>query len=143
MSNSIAESTTIKATAEKVRSAILDVEAYPTWQKEMLKVEIVDKDALGRPATVKFDISAMGQKASYTLVYSYPDETTIETHLTEGDTIVKQDQTYGITSVAAGVELNYQLDMAVKWSVPDFMLKAIINKGIKGTLTGIKTRSEG
>ncbi|WP_067678817.1 SRPBCC family protein [Nocardia miyunensis] len=142
MSNSIAESTTIKATAEKVKSTILDVEAYPTWQKEMLKVEIVDKDALGRPATVKFDISAMGQKASYTLVYSYPDETTIKTHLTEGDTIVRQDQTYGITTGAAGVELNYQLDMAVKWSVPDFMLKAIINKGIKGTLTGIKTRSE-
>jgi len=142
VSNSIAESTTIKATADKVRSTILDVEAYPTWQKEMLQVKIVDKDALGRPATVKFDISAMGQKASYTLVYSYPDEATIETHLTEGDAIVKQDQTYGITPVADGVELNYQLDMAVKWTVPDFMLKAIINKGIKGTLTGIKSRSE-
>jgi len=143
MSSSITASTSINASAERVRAVILDVEAYPTWQKEILKVEILDKDEQERPVTVKFDISAMGQKAGYTLAFDYPDEATVETHLTEGDMIVKQDQTYRISPVAVGTTLDYTLDMAVKWTVPDFMLKAIINKGIKGNLTGIKTQSEG
>lgn len=142
MSSSITESTTIKAPIEAVQSVILDVEAYPTWQKEMQKVEILEKDDQGRPATVKFDVSAMGQKAGYTLAFSYPDSSTITSTLTEGDMIVKQEQTYQLVQDGAGTKLIYTLDIAIKWTVPDFMLKSIINKGIKGNLSGIKSQSE-
>jgi ribosome-associated toxin RatA of RatAB toxin-antitoxin module len=142
MSDSITQTTVIKAPVEKVSAVILDVEAYPSWQKEMKKVEIVSKDDQGRPATVSFDVSAMGQKAAYTLVFSYPDEHTIESHLTEGDMIVKQDQIYRLTASGDETSLEYTLDMGVKWQVPDFMLKAIITKGIKGNVGGIKSQSE-
>ncbi|AWK76514.1 MULTISPECIES: SRPBCC family protein [Rhodococcus] len=142
MSSSITESTTIKAPIETVQSVILDVEAYPIWQKEMQKVEILEKDDQGRPATVKFDVSAMGQKAGYTLAFSYPDSSTITSTLTEGDMIVKQEQTYQLVQDGAGTKLIYSLDIAIKWTVPDFMLKSIINKGIKGNLSGIKSQSE-
>jgi carbon monoxide dehydrogenase subunit G len=142
MSSSITESTTIKAPIETVQSVILDVEAYPIWQKEMQKVEILEKDDQGRPATVKFDVSAMGQKAGYTLAFSYPDSSTITSTLTEGDMIVKQEQTYQLVQYGAGTKLIYSLDIAIKWTVPDFMLKSIINKGIKGNLSGIKSQSE-
>ncbi|MFV9453497.1 SRPBCC family protein [Rhodococcus sp. NM-2] len=142
MSSSITESTTIQAPIETVQSVILDVEAYPIWQKEMQKVEILEKDDQGRPATVKFDVSAMGQKAGYTLAFSYPDSSTITSTLTEGDMIVKQEQTYQLVQDGAGTKLIYSLDIAIKWTVPDFMLKSIINKGIKGNLSGIKTQSE-
>jgi ribosome-associated toxin RatA of RatAB toxin-antitoxin module len=142
MSDSITETSVIEASVEKVWSVILDVEAYPSWQKEMQHVEILTKDDQGRPATVKFDVSAMGQKAGYTLAFSYPDESTIETHLTDGDMIIKQDQLYRLSPAAAGTSLEYTLDIGIKWQVPDFMLKAIINKGIKGNLGGIKSQSE-
>jgi ribosome-associated toxin RatA of RatAB toxin-antitoxin module len=143
MSGTVTKSTVVQSPLEKVRQVILDVEAYPTWQKEMQKVVILTKDDQGRPESVRFDVSAMGQKAGYTLVFGYPDENTIETHLTEGDMITKQDQLYRLAPAPDGAtEIDYSLDILIKWTVPDFMLNAIINKGIKNNLGGIKEQAE-
>ncbi len=143
MGSLVTKSTFVNAPVDEVRRVILDVEGYPSWQKEMEKVEIVSRDDHGRPSEVRFEISTMGQKADYTLVFSYPEENTIESHLTRGETIVKQDQLYRLTVENDGTELNYSLDISIKWEVPDFMLSAIINKGIKNNLTGIKSQAEG
>lgn len=143
MSGTVTKSTLIDSSPEKVRQVILDVEAYPVWQKEMQKVVILSRDSQGRPETVKFDVSAMGQKAGYTLEFSYPDENTIASHLIDGDMITKQDQLYRLTEApSGGTGLDYSLDILIKWQVPDFMINAIINKGIKNNLTGIKEQAE-
>jgi ribosome-associated toxin RatA of RatAB toxin-antitoxin module len=142
MSGTISKSTFVKAPVDRVRQVILDVEAYPSWQREMQKVVVLSKDDQDRPGTARFDISAMGQKATYTLAFTYPDEHTIESHLTEGDMITTQDQVYRLAEGAGGTELTYSLDILIKWTVPDFMLNAIINKGIKNNLTGIKEQAE-
>lgn len=143
MSGTVTKSTVVKSPPEKVRQVILDVESYPAWQKEMQKVVILTKDDDGRPETARFDISTMGQKATYTLAFSYPDENQIETHLTEGDMITKQDQLYRLSPAPGGcTEIDYSLDISIKWQVPDFMLNAIINKGIKNNLGGIKAQAE-
>lgn len=143
MSGTVTKSIIVNSSPKKVREVILDVENYPSWQKEMQEVTILDRDDQGRPETVKFDVSVMGQKASYTLAFSYPDENTVETHLTKGDMITKQDQLYRITPASGGnTELDYSLDILIKWQVPDFMINSIINKGIKGNLGGIKEQAE-
>jgi ribosome-associated toxin RatA of RatAB toxin-antitoxin module len=143
MSGTVTKSTIVQSTPEKVRQVILDVEAYPGWQREMESVAILTKDQHGRPESVKFDVSAMGQKAGYTLTFSYPDENTIESHLTDGDLITKQDQRYRLTAIpGGGTEIDYSLDITIKWQVPDFMINAIINKGIKTNLGGIKAQAE-
>jgi ribosome-associated toxin RatA of RatAB toxin-antitoxin module len=143
MSGAVTKSIIVNSSPEKVREVILDVENYPAWQKEMQQVVILGEDDKARPETVKFDISAMGQKASYTLVFSYPDENTIQTRLTDGDMITKQDQLYRLNAAAGGgTELDYTLDIMIKWQVPEFMINAIINKGIKGNLGGIKEQAE-
>ena len=134
--------TVIAAKPEAVRAAILDVESYPAWQREMQKVVVLSSDDDSRPLTARFDISAMGQAACYTLEFSYPEPNMIVTHLIEGDTIVKQDQTYILREVASGTELEYSLDIAVKWPIPEFMLAAIITKGIKTNVNGIKAVAE-
>jgi ribosome-associated toxin RatA of RatAB toxin-antitoxin module len=138
----VTKSEVVAASPQRVSAVILDVEGYPNWQREMKQVCVLTKDDTGRPLTAKFDISAMGQAAAYTLAFSYPEANVIETHLTEGDMIVKQDQTYTLVESGGGTRLEYSLDMAVKWPVPDFMISAIINKGIKGNLSGIKSVAE-
>lgn len=60
----------------------------------------------------------MGQKAAYTLAFSYPAEHTIETRLTEGDMITKQDQLYRLTPGDGGTELDYSLDIQIKCRCP-------------------------
>ncbi|MBA0126757.1 SRPBCC family protein [Haloechinothrix sp. YIM 98757] len=142
MSNVTTRATFVSAPPDKVAAVITDLESYPSWQKEMQYVEILTKDDQSRPVKVRFDISAMGQEASYTAVFSYPEEGVIESHLLEGDMITKQDQRYVLSPTNDGTEVSYTLELDVKWQVPDVMLKAIINKGIKTNLDGIKKRSE-
>lgn len=142
MSSTVSKSTFVKAPAERIMQVILDVEAYPSWQKEMEQVVVLSTDTQGRPETARFNVSSMGQKAAYTLAFSYPQEHTVETHLTEGDMMTKQDQLYRLTPADGGTEVDYSLDISIKWQVPDFMLNAIINKGIKNSLAGIKAQAE-
>lgn len=132
----------IAASPDAVRAAILDLEGYPAWQREMKKVTVVGRDDEGRPRTVAFDIAVAGQTASYTLEFSYPEPNVITSTLTEGSLITKQDQTYTLTEVAGGTQLDYSLDIDIKWPVPDFMLAAIINKGVKTNVGGIKKTAE-
>jgi ribosome-associated toxin RatA of RatAB toxin-antitoxin module len=142
MSNQVTTTTLIKAPGDKVRAAILDLEGYPAWQREMKSVVVKERDEQGRPSVVVFDVAVAGQSAGYTLQYSYPSDDVISSTLTEGSLITKQDQTYTLTPVAEGTQLDYALDMAVKWDIPDFMLNAIIKKGVKTNTNGIKKNAE-
>jgi ribosome-associated toxin RatA of RatAB toxin-antitoxin module len=142
MSSTITKTAVVEAPPDKVSAVILDVEAYPHWQREMKTVTVLTKDDTGRPLTAKFAVSAMGQAAGYTLAFSYPAPNVIVTHLTEGDMMTKQDQTYTLTDIGGKTEIEYALDISIKWPVPDFMLNAIINKGVKTNLSGIKAAAE-
>jgi ribosome-associated toxin RatA of RatAB toxin-antitoxin module len=142
LSESVTSTSVISARPEAVRAAILDLEGYPEWQREMKKVVVTEKDDEGRPKTAVFDIAVAGQAASYTLEYTYPAENAIRSRLTEGSLITKQDQDYVLTEVPGGTQLEYSLDIEIKWSVPDFMLKAIVNKGVKTNVSGIKKTAE-
>lgn len=142
MSGTMSKTEVVSAPAEKVRSVILDVEAYPNWQREMKKVVLLSKDEEGRPLTAKFDISTMGQAATYTLEFGYPRPNVIVSHLTEGDMMTMQEQTYTLNEVGEKTELEYSLDILIKWQVPPFMLDAIIKKGVKSNLSGIKRVAE-
>ena len=142
MSESITSTSVITASPEAVRAAILDLEGYPLWQREMKKVVVTEKDDEGRPKTVVFDIAVAGQSASYTHDFTYPAENAIRSRLTAGSLITKQDQDYVLTEVAGGTQLEYTLDIEIKWPVPEFMLTAIINKGVKTNVGGIKKTAE-
>jgi hypothetical protein len=142
MSNQVTSTSTINANPDKVRAAILDLEGYPAWQREMKSVVIKERDGEGRPKTVVFDVAVAGQSAGYTLEFSYPADNVISSTLTEGSLITKQDQTYTLTEVSGGTEMVYTLDIAVKWDIPDFMLNAIIKKGVKTNTSGVKKNAE-
>jgi ribosome-associated toxin RatA of RatAB toxin-antitoxin module len=142
MSNKVTSTSVISATPDQVRAAILNLEGYPAWQREMKSVVIKERDDQGRPMTVVFDVAVAGQSAGYTLEFSYPADNVIASTLTEGNLITKQDQTYTLTEVGGGTQLEYSLDIAVKWEIPDFMLNAIIKKGVKTNTGGIKKNAE-
>lgn len=142
MSTTVTKSSFVEAPPEKVSAIILDLDSYPSWQKEVQKVDIVSTDDEGRPLEAKFSMSSMGQHANYTLAYSYADNLTVATRLTDGDLITKLDQLYELLEVDGGTEVRYSLDMDVKWQVPEFIIKSIVSKGVRTNLEGIKSRGE-
>lgn len=142
MSNLVTKSVLVEAPPEKILEVILDLDSYPSWQNEVQNIEILSTDEKGRPLDANFSISSMGQKANYTLTYSYPDSMTVVTRLAEGDLLTKLDQRYELSQGGSGTGVRYSLDMKVKWQVPEFIIKSIISKGVRTNLDGIKSRSE-
>jgi hypothetical protein len=49
VSSTVSKSAFVSAPVEKIMQVILDVEAYPSWQKEMEKVVVLSQDSRGRP----------------------------------------------------------------------------------------------
>ncbi len=139
----VSKSLAVSAPAETILAIVLDVEAYPEWQKEVQKAVIEERDDQGRPARATMSVSAMGQEASYTVVYDYPNDKTVQYHLVEGDTMTKNDATFAVSDGQDGAsELTVEMDLALTWNLPEFMITQVTLKGVKDMLRGIKKQAE-
>jgi hypothetical protein len=56
---------------DRVLATIRDVESQPTWVKEVLEAEVVEKYDDGTPATAQFTFTSPVGKDSYTLSYEH------------------------------------------------------------------------
>ena len=81
---------------------MLNVTDYPTWQKEVNLVEIIERDAQDRPLQTRTHVSAMRLKTSYVVRYAYPAPGRFEYHLVRGDLMTKNDFTFTVVADAAG-----------------------------------------
>ena len=139
----ITKSVSVAAVPEKILGIMLDVTDHPTWQKEVDQVEIIERDAQGRPMRTRTDVSAMGQKASYTVLYAYPAPDRFEYHLVEGDVMTKNDFTCAIVLGEDGESLvTVSQDLAIKWPLPGFIIQQLTLKGVKDMLAALKAEAE-
>jgi ribosome-associated toxin RatA of RatAB toxin-antitoxin module len=143
MSQAVTRKSTVDASPERILNVLKDVNAYPQWQKEVQTAQVLSSDEQGRPQVVRMDVSAMGMKGNYTLEYRYPDDTTLEWRLTDGDMITANDATYRLRDNGDGTtELNVEMLLGVKWKLPDFMIDQMIQKAVNDYIKGIKSMSE-
>ncbi|SDM37137.1 SRPBCC family protein [Allokutzneria albata] len=136
-------SISIDADPDAVLGILLDVAQYPSWQNGYDKVDIQETDERGRPVLVKWHVSAMGQKASHLLRYSYPAEHAYEFHLDSSEVTTKYDFTCAVTATGSGSEVTASQEIALKWPMPKRLLEKMSRKGIDGLLTALKSRAEG
>ena len=73
MADQATQTIEIDAPAERVFEVLLDLDAYPTWAKDLKGVTVESRDALGRGHEVTFRAAAMGRSTSYTLRYAYDE----------------------------------------------------------------------
>lgn len=141
--SAISQSAAVSAPADKILDIILDVEAYPTWQKDTQKAVVLEKDDQGRPARAMISVTVMGQEVSYTVAYDYPDEHTAMYRLIEGDMMTKNDARFSaVPTDDGGSELTVEMDLAVKLALPAFMVNQFILKGVKDMIQGIRAKAE-
>jgi len=67
-------SVTIEAPPEDVLRVIADVHAYPEWNGEFKRVEVLDTVPDGRPRQARFSISSTGMSDEYVLDYTWADD---------------------------------------------------------------------
>ncbi len=139
----ITKSISVAAAPEKVMCIMLDVTDYPTWQKEVNLVEIIERDAQDRPLQTRTHVSAMGLKTSYVVRYAYPAPDRFEYHLVQGDVMRKNDFTFAVVADTAGEsQVTVTQDIATKLPLPGFMIQQGAVKGVKDMLAGLKAKAE-
>jgi hypothetical protein len=132
----------VAAESEVVLGILLNVAAYPSWQREIDRVDVVARDERGRPARTRVWIKALGRAGSYTVAYRYPRTGEIEYHLVEADMMTRHDARFVVADDGAASELSVELDIALKWPVPAPLLNVLVRKGVNDMLDAVKSQAE-
>ena len=142
MTDQASSSITITASPADIMAVINDLESYPEWAGNIKKIEVLSRDAEGRPEEAHWMVDAGIIKAEYTLRYSYDGDKQVSWTLVKGS--MKQNEgSYTMADKGDGTtDVTYSL--AVDLGVPMLgMFKRKAEKVIMDTaLKDLKKRVE-
>ena len=142
MSESVTEHRVIAASPAEILDAIINVDVYPEWQRDVQSVEVLDRDAQGRPARARFVVDARLFTATYTLDYTYTDDA-VRWELVSSDQLRELDGGYTVTDGGDGTStVTYELRVDPAISVPRFMRRAAAEKIVRSALDNLRQRVE-
>lgn len=146
MADYATETIEIAAPPERVLEALLDLEAYPSWARDLKGVQVDAVDEEGRGREVTFRAAAMGRSTSYTLRYSYerdPDRITWE--LVRGDIARRIDGSYTLEPVegrSGHTNVTYDLTVDLVVPLPGFVKRRAEAKIINSALRELRSHLE-
>jgi uncharacterized protein YndB with AHSA1/START domain len=134
----------MRASPERCYEVVTDFEHYLEWAADIKQVEVVEREADGRPAAVTFRAAAFGRGTSYTLAYDYtaaPHELTWVQ--TEGDLTSRLDGAYVFEPTVDGdTEVVYRLVVELKVPIPGFVKRRAEGRIMHTALKNLKARAE-
>ncbi len=146
MSDQATETIEIAAPAEKVLEVLLDLDAYPTWARDLKGVTVESRDERGRGREVTFRAAAMGRSTSYTLRYSYDDTPRrMSWELVRGDITRQIDGSYLLEPVPGDPErtsVTYDLTVDLVVPLPGFVKRRAEAKIINTALRDLRAHLE-
>jgi ribosome-associated toxin RatA of RatAB toxin-antitoxin module len=141
--SAITKSITISASADTVLAVLLDVEDYPNWQRDIEKVEVLERDPQSRPKVAVLSIATEGQTATSTMSYEYLERYRFEYFLLESDVMTRSDGSYAIAPAGDGkVEVTVTLGLDVKWPLTQSEIDALVDRAVDTMLDLLKLRAE-
>lgn len=142
MSESVTESRVIAASPAAILDAIIAVDAYPQWQRDIKDVDVLDRDAQDRPARARFVVDARIFTATYTLDYAYGDGT-VRWRLVSSDQLRQLDGGYTVSDAGDGTcRVTYELEVDPTISVPRFMRRAAAERIVRSALDNLRQHVE-
>jgi ribosome-associated toxin RatA of RatAB toxin-antitoxin module len=144
MSEATRSSITVAAPPADVMAVIADFPAYPEWADAVKEADVLATQEDGRAAQVRFVLDAGAIRDTYTLGYTWDDDTAVRWGLVEAGSMLKaMDGSYDLAPADGGTEVTYTLTVDV--SIPMIgMFKRKAEKVITDTaLKELKRRVEG
>ena len=138
----VSGSIVIDASPDTILAILLDLPAYPSWQKGIDKIEVQDTDEQGRPRNTQWHVNAMGQRSTHTVRYEYPADGCFEYHLVESEVLTKYDFSCAVSAAGETSEVTISQELGIKWAMPQFILDKNAKKGINAMLSALKTKVE-
>ena len=146
MADQATETIEIAAPPERVFEVLLDLDAYPTWARDLKGVSVESRDDEGRGHEVTFRAAAMGRSTSYTLRYEYGDDPrTIAWELVRGDIMRRLDGSYVLEPVPGDGErtrVTYHLAVDLVVPLPGFVKRRAESKIIHSALRELRAHVE-
>jgi uncharacterized protein YndB with AHSA1/START domain len=146
MADQATQTLEIAASPERVFEALLDLDAYPTWARDLKGVTVESLDDQGRGREVTFRAAAMGRSTSYTLRYSYDVEPhRMSWELVRGDIARRIDGSYTLDPVPGTPDrtlVTYDLTVDLIVPLPSFVKRRAEYKVIHAALRELRSHLE-
>lgn len=116
------ESTLVNAPPDVVYRVVTDFERYMDWVSDLKRIDVLERDAQGRPLEVEFRAAAFGRSTTYTLHYDYSRAPELLSwHQTEGDLTSTLNGQYRFEPAPGGTLLTYDLEVEMSVPIPSFI----------------------
>jgi ribosome-associated toxin RatA of RatAB toxin-antitoxin module len=144
MSEQTSSTIVIEATATAVMSEIADLESYPEWTGSVRSVEVLDRNADGRPSRATFVLDAGVVKDTYTLEYTWQGDDSVSWTLVEAQMLTAMDGSYRLTDHGeVGTDVEYVLTLDLKMPMIGLLRRKAEKVVTDTALKELKRRVEG
>lgn len=133
----------VDATAEELFAIVTDIEAYPEWLSDVKGVEVLERDAQGRPLASTMTVDVTIREVTYTLDYEYEGNERMSWTSRPGGDVKSIEGSYTFEiSDDGGTTVVYELSIDPGFPVPGFLLKRATKHITGAALDGLKARAE-
>ena len=122
MAATVSDRFDIDAAPEQVMRALEDVERIPEWSSAHKSVEVLTRDADGRPRRVRMTLSLFGFSDTQTIEHDWTERSTSWT-LVESAMQRSQDGEYALEQLPRGTRVHVRMSLEPKVPVPGFVLR--------------------
>jgi ribosome-associated toxin RatA of RatAB toxin-antitoxin module len=137
------ESTLVNAPPAVVYGVVTDFEHYMDWVSDLKRIDVLERDADGRPLEVEFRAAAFGRSTTYTLHYDYsraPD--VLAWHQSRGDLTSTLNGQYRFEPTPDGTLLTYDLEVEMSVPIPSFIKSRAAYRIQDQALRELKSQAE-
>ena len=142
MADQTSSSLVIAAAPEAVLAVIADLPAYPAWNSEIKRVEVLEAQPDGRPRRARFEISSGGLSDEYVLDYDWAPHG-VSWRLVAPSTLQKaQEGSYRLSPGTGGTLVRYDLRIDARLPMIGPMRRKIEKRIVEGALSELRRRVE-
>ncbi len=143
MSQRATESIMVSAPPEVVYGVVTDFSNYAKWVSDLKKIEVLERDANGRPLEVEFRAAAFGRSTTYALRYDYsraPQSISwVQTH---GDLTETMQGQYRFDAIEGATRVTYDLEVELLVPIPHFIKSRAAQRIQSQALRELKAQAE-
>lgn len=126
-----------------VYRVVTDFEHYVDWVSDLKKIDVLERDAEGRPLEVEFRAAAFGRSTTYALHYDYSRAPEVLTwYQTSGDLTESLNGQYRFERVPEGTRLTYDLEVELLVPIPAFVRSRAASRIQTQALRELKSQAE-
>jgi ribosome-associated toxin RatA of RatAB toxin-antitoxin module len=137
------ETTIVNAPPGVVYGVVTDFEHYVDWVSDLKRIDVLERDAQGRPLEVEFRAAAFGRSTTYALHYDYSRAPEVLTwHQTSGDLTESLNGQYRFETIPEGTRLTYDLEVELLVPIPAFVKSRAASRIQTQALRELKAQAE-